>query len=183
MDTGYSALLHHAKEDVLDAGKLCFVLVVGLAAFFPMEEQSHVITLIRPSVRGKRAVTGRKLAAAGFYTFLAAVIAILPRVLVLMHRFELPDWNASARSLSEFSYTPNGWSIAAWFAVVCLLRLLSVGAAAGLTLLVSAKSKNTIATLLIMLILLELPVCLYLLGVNGEWGLLSFITGHIYSVG
>lgn len=183
MDTGYSALLVHAKEDVLDAGKLCFVLVVGLAAFFPMEEQSHMIALIRPSVRGKRSVTRRKLVVTGLYTFLSAVIAMLPRMLVLMHRYDLPNWSAGARSLSEFCYAPNGLSIAVWFAVVLLLRLLAVGVAAGLTLLVSAKSKNTIATLLIMLILLELPVCLYLLGVNSEWGLLSFITGHIYSVG
>jgi hypothetical protein len=180
-DTGYRYLLEDGQTtDVMDVGKLDFVLVLGLAAVFPNEYTTHMVSIIAPSVRGKKWVRRQKLLAAALYTLIAWLISVLPRLITVLRGCELSDWTAAARSLTWFSGVPKGFSVLAAMLLFYLLRLIAALLFAGGTLWVGNRTRHVSATLTIQLVLAEHPVALYLLGIAGQWGILGLQTGALY---
>lgn len=176
--TGYDYLLDHRISDVLDAAKLCFVLAVCMSLYFTVEDTSGMILLIRPSPKGERFVILWKWIVCMVWLILACIAAFGPRIWVSLSIYPMEYSEYTAASLPQFQDAPENWRIIAWFVAVNLSRF--AGALAG-SLVIFCLSRlvrhHAVASIVGMLVL-ELPVVLYLLGVTGEWGVLPLSTGH-----
>lgn len=180
-DSGWDALFNQMgrREDVMNAGKLCFFLVLGLAAVFSVEKSSGMIQLQHAYLRGRSGVCAGKFLSGAIYGTAAYVIAYLPRYLTVFHAYGRSGLTAPLRSFSELSAVPFNVPLWAYLALVGLSRYLGMLAAAGLILWLSARTGNMIHTILISLLILLLPVFLYLMGLMGEpaFSFLPMMTG------
>ncbi len=180
--SGWEALLNEQgrRTDVMDAGKLAFFLVVGLAAVFSVERTSRVELLQRACVRGGGGVCRRKYLAGLLYGTLAFVVAFLPRYLTLFRAYGTAGLTAPLKSLPLLDDVPFNIPLWGYLALVGLSRYLGMAAAVGLTLWLSRRSGNLVHTVLVGSLLLLLPVFLYLMGLTGEpyFSLLPLLTGY-----
>ncbi len=181
--TGYDALLDNTQADVLDTGKLLLAVILGLSALFSMEYSNSTNLLIQTTVRGWNSVVRHKLLSAALYATAVRLATFLPRMLAVAVNYDLADLQASAVSLTQFSNAPAMVSILGWLIILQILKLAAALCATGIVLLLSAKTRNQVVTLLLSLVLLLLPVVTVVLGVTGEWGLLPFLTGHFWLAG
>lgn len=162
-DTGYTALLKDYRAIAMDMGKLCFILVVGLAAFFPSEISSGMIFLIHPSLIGKTGVAVRKCMAAGIFAFFVWLLGNVPRIYSVIQMYHLQHWNNGIRSIMFLSDMPAKWTIFEGFIFFCFLELMVTFIISGTTLIISSKIKKTSPTIIVMLIIIEIPILVYLL--------------------
>lgn len=176
--TGYDYLLDDITSDVLDAAKLCFVLAVCFSVYFTMEDTSGMMRLIHPSPVGKRKVMGCKLLVCCGYLLFICAVAFIPRIWGSISIYPIIDGDYCAVSLPQFASLPDGISIMEALALMNGSRLLGVLVLTLAIALLSNRIKSPTPVLITTLIVLELPVFLYLLGVTGELLLLPLITGH-----
>ena len=179
--SGWEALLgpQGQRVDVMDAGKLTFFLVVGLAAAFSVEKTSRVELLQSTCVRGGGGVCKRKYLAGLLYGTLAWAVAFLPRLLVVFSAYGTAGILAPLKSLPLLADVPFNIPLWGYLALVGVSRYLGMAAAAGLVFWLSRRSGNLVHTILLGNLLLLLPVFLYLMGLTGEpaFSLLPLLTG------
>ncbi len=179
--SGWEALLgpEGQRVDVMDAGKLAFFLVVGLAAAFSVEKTSRVELLQSTCVRGGGGCCKRKYLAGLLYGTLAWAVAFLPRFLTVFSVYGTAGLAAPLKSLPMLSDLPFNLPLWGYLALVGLSRYLGMAAAAGLVFWLSRRSGNLVHTILLGNLLLLLPVFLYLMGLTGEpaFSLLPMLTG------
>ena len=176
--TGYNFLLDDVGSDILDAAKLCFVLAVCLSMYFTMEDTTGMIRLIRPSRQGEGSVLRKKGIVCGVWLLLICVAAFAPRILASLAIYPMENAGCPAVSLPQFQYAPRGLTIAAYFALVNLSRLLAVYLVALVVFCICKVSKHPTTAFVLSLVVLELPAGLSLLGIAGECALLPLLTGH-----
>lgn len=180
--SGWEALLdiQGQRVDVMDAGKLSFFLIVGLAAVFSVEKTSQVELLQRTCVRGGGGVCRKKYWTGLLYGTFAWVIAFLPRYLTVFRAYGTAGFAAPLQSLSQLSEIPFNIPLWGYLVLVGLSRYLGMAAAAGLMFWLSKRTGNLIHTVLLGSLVLLLPVFLYLMGFMGEpyVSLLPLLTGY-----
>ena len=180
--SGWEALLdtRGQRADVMDAGKLAFFLVVGLAAVFSVERTSRMELLQSTCVRGGGGVCKRKYLTGLLYGTLAWGVAFLPRYLAVFRAYGTAGLTAPLKSLPLLSDIPFNLPLWGYLALVGLSRYLGMAAAAGLILWLSRRSGNLVHTILLGNLLLLLPVFLCLMGLTGEpaCSLLPLLTGY-----
>ncbi|MCD2493727.1 hypothetical protein LQE92_14045 [Lacrimispora sp. NSJ-141] len=180
-DTGWQALFDRngQREDVMNAGKLGFFLILGLSAVFSVERSSRVEMLQKAYLRGGGSVCVRKYVSCFLYGTAAYFIAYVPRYLTVFSEYGTAGLSAPLKSLSALSEIPFNIPLWAYLLVVGICRYLGMLAAAGLILWLSKRCGSMVHTILIAMLILELPVFLYLMGIVGEtyFSLLPMMTG------
>jgi len=163
--TGWSRILgKEAKRlDLFDYGKIFLVLILALSASEATEKTTHVNELIHVSLKGRRAVTKRKLLICVFFAFVTAAVSFLPRIISVFQTYGLRGMEAPARSILEMSCSLPGLDVSCFFALYQGARLITAGLAAILILAISRKTGNTIITMLISTAILLLPIAVKLL--------------------
>ncbi|MCI8506562.1 MAG: hypothetical protein HFI67_10290 [Lachnospiraceae bacterium] len=180
--SGWEALLdtQGQRADIMDAGKLAFFLVVGLAAVFSVERTSRMELLQRTCVRGGGGVCRRKYLAGLLYGTIAWATAFFPRYLTVFGAYGTAGLTAPLKSLPLLSDIPFNIPLWGYLALVGFSRYLGMAAAVGLVLWLSRRSGNLVHTILLGNLLLLLPVFLCLMGLTGEptFSLLPLLTGY-----
>lgn len=144
-----------------EALKLLAVLSLCLSQFFTMEEETGVQVLIE-TVGASVKVRRRKLWLAAAVAVVFAVIAFLPRVLVCVYHYGLPELSAPANSLSMFRSFPDWWTIGGVFFLAATLCLCLSVAALLVIFLLARKTKNAVITMLLSVGTLLLPIISFL---------------------
>ncbi|QNM06628.1 hypothetical protein [Qiania dongpingensis] len=180
-DTGWQALFDRSgqREDVMNVGKLSFFLILGLSAVFSVEKSSKVEMLQKAYLRGGGSVCIRKYVSCFIYGTAAYLIAYLPRYLSVFSEYGTAGFSAPLKSLNVLSEIPFNIPLWAYLLAVGISRYLGMLAAVGLILWLSKRCGNMVHTILIAMLVLELPVFLYLMGIIGEtyFSLLPMMTG------
>lgn len=162
--TGYRELFgpEGRKDDLVNTVKLMFVLVLCLSGLFVTERETGVITLQTAS--GKtRHVTRAKAICAAILTLSATAIAYLPRFIAVSRGYGGLLFSAPAISVDELASLPAGWTVGAALILITAVRLCLSAIAAGIILLVSGKSRNTVNAIGISLFVVCVPFAAALL--------------------
>ncbi len=182
MDSGWEVLLgpNGQRDDVMNAGKLAFFLVIGLSAVFAIEKSTRMELLQHTCLRGRGSVCIRKYLSCLLYGTTAWMIAYLPRYLAVFSQYGTAGLGSPLKSLSILSDVPFNIPLWGYLVLVGICRYLGMVTSVGLILWLSKKTGNMIQTILIALLVLLLPVFLYLMGLTGETylSLLPMMTGY-----
>ncbi len=146
-------------DAISDTAKLFLALSLSLPFFFCMDAETGVEQLIN-SAGARRDVRRRKRAAGFVFALLCALAAYVPRLAATALAYGLPEPGASAASLELFSALPEFlplWGVLAASALAC--AVVSVLAAL-VTSLVSSKTRSSIASVLICIVLFDGPCLL-----------------------
>lgn len=141
-------------DAISDTAKLFLALSLSLPFFFCMDAETGVEQLIN-SAGARRDVRRRKRAAGFVFALLCALAAYMPKLAATVLAYGLPELGASAASLELFSALPEFlplWGVLAASALAC--AVVSVLAAL-VTSLVSSKTKSSIASVLICIVLFD----------------------------
>lgn len=137
-------------------------LAISLSGTFSSETETGVAVLQATAGTG-RAVRRRKIVLSAILMLLLALVAFLPEYAAVAHTFGLSQLAAPAASLSFFRTAPPTMCLWHILIISAVIRLVWSAAALAVVLGISAKTRNTIVTLLFSLALLLLPPLVLLL--------------------
>lgn len=162
--TGYSRMFapFEYSEDLVNYGKLFFVLVLLTAGMFAAEQESGMSLLQAAS--GKTGKICRyKALLCFFYAVSLTVIAFLPKYIAVFQVYGgfLPQ--AQANSISWLANLPDGMTVLSYIVLQFVFRTVVTAAAAAMVCLVSQKTGKTVLTMELCLPVLLLPVAVMLL--------------------
>ncbi|MGI6659062.1 MAG: hypothetical protein ACOX4N_06630 [Dethiobacteraceae bacterium] len=163
--TGWSKLFSQEANrlDLLDYGKTFLVLILALSSFEAIEEITSMNKIILVSKKGRKAVRSRKILICVCFAIISATISFLPRTMRVLQTYGASGLSAPAKSIMEISWAPKGLSIANFFVLYQVKRLVIAALAGVFILVVSHKTGNTITTILISTAVLILPLITLLL--------------------
>ena len=161
--SGYERLFGSvgARETLVYMGLLVFALLLGLSQTMAGETESGVDVLIR-AAGARRAVLRRKIVLCALFLPAALAAAYLPRLIAVAYRYGLPLLTVPAAGLSIFRRMPPWLPLWGVLALAALAHLAAAAASAAGILVLSARTKSTVYTLLIGCAVL-LPVMLLIL--------------------
>ncbi|HZK23959.1 MAG TPA: hypothetical protein VFC74_01055 [Oscillospiraceae bacterium] len=119
--------------------------------------------LISVSKKGRKAVRNRKILICVCFAMISAAISFLPRTIRVFQTYGASGLSAPAKSIMEIPWAPNGLSIANFFILYQVMRLMIAALAGVFILVASHKTGNTITTILISTAVLILPLATMLL--------------------
>lgn len=162
--SGYERLfgMRGFRDTLINTFKLAFVLVVCLSSTFSVEYETGVEIFLKTYGREKQ-IRYQKILLVGMILMIAELLAYLPQYIVIGYGYGYTQLTERVSSLAVFSALPGWlpiWSVFG-IAVLCQLTfgiILSVA-----ILLLSAKTRNTIRTILISEALLLLPIVVWIL--------------------
>lgn len=174
--TPYAALMGRNADNYQrqNAVVLLLALVLLLSGTFAQEKQSQMTQLLRGTPRGRKALTGKKLAAAMLLTFFVLLIFEAGELRLIRDAYGSFALAAPLQSFDAFVSLPYQISLGTGLAVYLLLRLLALCAAAGIVLLLSRVSRQTNTAIFLGCAVLVLPACLSYMG-SDTFGSLSFV--------
>lgn len=166
--------------DVYDAAKLLFFLAAGLASVFSIEKSTHVEMLQHTCPRGRSYLCRCKYAACLLYTVAACLIAYVPRYIAVFSAYGTDGLLSPLHSLELLASVPLNVPLIVYLFMMGISRLAGAVITAGIVMLLSKKTGDNIKTVIISLLLLEIPVILCVLGMTGELyiTLLPLLTGY-----
>ena len=159
--TGYERLYGPTgpKEDQLNLIKWLLFLILTFSGVFAVERETGM-DVLQTTAGAKRRIARCKIIWCGGTLFVSFWSAYLPRYLMVLKHYGLPEMNAAANSLTLFSGFSNFWSIRGVLLLAGVIHLLLGTAATTLILLFSRKSSNKTTAILLGLGVLVLPAVL-----------------------
>lgn len=167
------------KKDAAYAGICMLIIIFSSFRFYTMESENRMNLIFRTIDQGNRTVLRAKNISLLLFSLLALMITYVPYTIKLFHYYQMNNFSESTASLllseSHLPYMRIGFFLLLYW----IIRVIGVIAADIVIYFTASLLKNRVATLVILLFILELPVLMYLSGLTGEWGILILVTGHI----
>lgn len=150
------------RDDLQNAGKLAFFLILGLASVFAVEHQTNVSLLQQTAKCGRWKIITRKFLVCAFYGAIACLLAYMPRYFAVFSQYGTAGLDAPLRSLRQLEAVSFHVVIWKYLVLLGLARYLATLAAIAFILFLSEKTRSRIYTILISSLCLLLPVILLL---------------------
>ena len=173
---GYRQLLGTEQQDILDATKMLFVIVIGLVRLIPFERENQMNYVICSSKNGYR-LPRYKISAAFLYILAAWGLAFIPRMILIGVHYSFPDLSGTSASLYWLENMPDGMPIWAALIIWQVVRIAGACIAGGVILLVTLGIKNSAAAVVTGLVLVLLPSMMCVMGLSGQWGIIVMASG------
>lgn len=157
--TGYERLFNSEglQDDLVNMAKCFFALILVLSAAFAADKESGV-QVLQTTVGRSGTVLRIKGVLTAICIVLAAAIAFLPQYIVVFRSYGGLVLSAQANSAVVLASLPSQWTIGGVFAAIAAIRLILAGVAAGLTAVITAKTGNTVISMIVSLVLVLIPV-------------------------
>ena len=167
-EPGYTYLfgMTSANHKADTAAMVLAAVILCFANFYPLETASGMLPLMNVYRRGRAHTARRKLGIGAAVTVVIYLIAQLPDYWFVIQNYGFPALQAPMCSLEVFSGWGDGVSILGGIVLFESLRLMTAISAMAVVLLVSALTRNQIASLSVSAGVLLLPILLHLLDVQ-----------------
>ncbi len=169
-ETGYNKLFDlQDQADLQELLSAALITIMCFSGYFSMEKQSGMEKLLEAMPRGREDTVRYKLLCTNIICTIMTIVSIAPRTIMVLRDYGLGRPFAPVYSLSAYQYMPE-LPIVAVIMLMFAARWFSLRFIAGMTLLLSQKIGNPLATLFLALLLFCLSPALALLGLtNAKW--------------
>lgn len=150
------------SDNITNFAKLFLVLTLLLSPLFAFEEETGVKILQTASGMLKR-INIIKILIVLFYAIISALISFLPKYAAVFNLYGGLDMSARANSIDVFKFLPNIWSVSGISAAAFGFCIAAAVIASALIAWLSAKTKNSVITLVISLAVLLIPTAIMFL--------------------
>lgn len=142
---------------------LFFALILALSSSASVEKETDMDKIITVSPKGFKVVETRKLTVLAAFAFLSAIVVFLPRIVVVINTYGLPNLSASVQSIATLSSFPFGMTLLEFFVLLQLGRLAISIIVSIAIYYISKATGNKTATIIICLLIFVIPLIIYLL--------------------